>query len=146
MFVPGKYIIDRPLHMVVILALISTTVGSRVLRHANSGTKGPTRQAVNSLIMPFSSLTALNLHAYLRNQAQFALLHLRQSKRRSTMATIIENGGGAGGSGAGILAGVLLVVVVVIGFLVFANNHGGGSGSVDIDVPKVNVNVVPDGQ
>jgi hypothetical protein len=63
---------------------------------------------------------------------------------RETMATIIDNGGG-GSSAGGIIAGVLLVVVVIIGLLVFANNHG-GSGTVDIDVPKVNVDVVPDGQ
>ena len=61
------------------------------------------------------------------------------------MATIIDNGGGGGGGATGIIAGILVVAVVVIGYLVFVGNHG-GSGTVDIDVPKVNVNVVPDGQ
>ncbi len=62
------------------------------------------------------------------------------------MATIIENGGGGGGGmGAGIIAGIVLVAVLVIGFFVFVNNTG-GSRTVDIDVPKVNVDVVPDGQ
>lgn len=59
------------------------------------------------------------------------------------MTTIIDNGGG--GSGAGILAGIVIVLLVVVGFFVFANMHG-GSGTVDVDVPKVKVDVVPDGQ
>lgn len=57
--------------------------------------------------------------------------------------TIIETGGG---SGPAMIAGILLVVVLVLGFLWFVNNNGGGSGTVDVDVPAVNVDVVPDGQ
>lgn len=59
------------------------------------------------------------------------------------MTTIIDNGGG--GSGAGIIAGIVLVLAVVAGILFFANMNG-GSGTVDVDVPAVNVDVVPDGQ
>lgn len=57
--------------------------------------------------------------------------------------TIIET---RGGSGAGIIAGIVIVALLVVAFLVFFNNGTGGSGSVDVDVPAVNVDVVPDGQ
>jgi uncharacterized membrane protein len=65
-------------------------------------------------------------------------------KMEFKMATIIDNGGGGGG-GVGIVVGILLVVAIVVGFVLFANNNG-GSGTVDVDVPAVNVDVVPDGQ
>lgn len=52
-----------------------------------------------------------------------------------------------GGSGAGLLVGIVLVVAMLaIGYLVFFNGDGAGGGSVDVDVPAVNVDVVPDGQ
>ena len=56
--------------------------------------------------------------------------------------TIIETGGGS----AGLIAGVIFAVVVVLGILWFVNNNGGGSGTVDVDVPAVSVDVKPDGQ
>ena len=37
-------------------------------------------------------------------------------------------------------------VVVVLGVLWFLNNNGGSSGTVDVDVPAVSVDVTPDGQ
>lgn len=52
-----------------------------------------------------------------------------------------------GGSGAGILIGVVLVVALLaVGYLVFFNGDGAGGGTVDVDVPAVSVDVVPDGQ
>lgn len=56
--------------------------------------------------------------------------------------TIVETGN----SGAGIIAGVVFAAIVVLGVLWFINNNGGGSGTVDVDVPAVSVDVVPDGQ
>ena len=51
-----------------------------------------------------------------------------------------------GGSGAGAVVGVVVVVaLLLIGYLVFFNGEPTG-GSVDVDVPAVNVDVVPDGQ
>ena len=51
-----------------------------------------------------------------------------------------------GGSDMGVIAGVVLVALLVIGFFLFANNNGGTSGTVDVDVPAVSVDVQPDGQ
>jgi len=47
-----------------------------------------------------------------------------------------------------VIAGVLFAVaLVVVGYLVFfANGNAGTGGTVDIDVPAVSVDVVPDGQ
>lgn len=59
--------------------------------------------------------------------------------------TIIETRSGGGGA-VGVIAGIAFVLLVVFGILLFLNNNGGGSGSVDVDVPAVNVDVVPDGQ
>ena len=56
--------------------------------------------------------------------------------------TIVETGSGSGG----IIAAVVIIALLVVGFLVFFNNGNGGSGTVDIDVPKVTVDVTPDGQ
>ena len=58
--------------------------------------------------------------------------------------TIIETR--SGGSAIGVIAGIAFVLLVVFGVLLFLNNNGGGSGTVDVDVPAVNVDVVPDGQ
>ena len=58
--------------------------------------------------------------------------------------TIIETGGG--GSGAAMIAGIIFAVVVVLGVLWFLNNNGGSSGTVDVEVPAVSVDVNPDGQ
>jgi hypothetical protein len=56
---------------------------------------------------------------------------------------IVDRGGpGAGGVIIGILVAVALIAIV---YMVFFNN-GGGGGTVDIDVPAVSVDVVPDGQ
>lgn len=57
--------------------------------------------------------------------------------------TIIET---RGGSSVGIIAGIVFVVVVVIGIVWFLNNNGGGSRTIDVDVPAVTVDVTPDGQ
>ena len=57
--------------------------------------------------------------------------------------TIIETGGG---SGPAMIAGIIFAVVVVLGVLWFLNNNGGSSGTVDVDVPAVSVDVKPDGQ
>ncbi len=58
--------------------------------------------------------------------------------------TIIETR--SGGGVVGVIAGIVCVLLVVFGVMLFLNNTGGGSGTVDIDVPAVNVDVVPDGQ
>ncbi|RYE85693.1 MAG: hypothetical protein EOP19_08845 [Hyphomicrobiales bacterium] len=57
--------------------------------------------------------------------------------------TIIET---RGSSFPAILAGIVFAVVVVLGVLWFLNNSGGGSRTVDVDVPAVTVDVKPDGQ
>jgi hypothetical protein len=57
--------------------------------------------------------------------------------------TIVET---RSGGGAGIIAGIVIVALLVVGFLVFFNNGNGGSAGVDVDVPAVNVDVVPDAQ
>lgn len=41
---------------------------------------------------------------------------------------------------------IVAIALIAIVYLVFFNNNGGGSGTVDVDVPAVNVDVVPDGQ
>lgn len=52
-----------------------------------------------------------------------------------------------GGSGASMLIGIIVVVALLaIGYLVFFNGDGAGGGTVDVDVPAVSVDVVPDGQ
>lgn len=56
--------------------------------------------------------------------------------------TIIETGDGGA---AGIVAGLVIVALVVVGFLFFFGT-GGGSQTIDLDVPAVTVNVAPDGQ
>lgn len=56
--------------------------------------------------------------------------------------TIVETRSG----GAGVIGGIVLVAVLVIGVLWFLNSNGGGSGTVDIDVPAISVDVKPDGQ
>jgi hypothetical protein len=51
-----------------------------------------------------------------------------------------------GGSGAGFLVAlVVIIAAAAIGYLVFFNG-GSGGGTVDVDVPAVSVDVVPDGQ
>lgn len=56
--------------------------------------------------------------------------------------TIVTGGGGSGG----IIAGILLVaLVVIVAYFVFFNGNG-ASRTVDVDVPAVKVDVVPDGQ
>jgi len=46
-----------------------------------------------------------------------------------------------------IVAGIIFAVaVLVVLWLVFFNGNTGGSGSVDVDVPEVSVDVTPDGQ
>lgn len=56
--------------------------------------------------------------------------------------TIVTSGSGAGG----VIAGILIVaLVVIVAYFVFFNGNG-GSRTVDVDVPAVKVDVVPDGQ
>ena len=58
--------------------------------------------------------------------------------------TIIETGDGGA---AGIVAGLIIVALVVVGlFFYFGANSGGGSRTIDLDVPAVTVDVKPDGQ
>jgi hypothetical protein len=53
-----------------------------------------------------------------------------------------------GGSSAGAIVGIVVVIALLaIGYLVFFNGNGAGTGgTVDVDVPAVSVDVVPDGQ
>ena len=55
---------------------------------------------------------------------------------------IVERSGGSAGV---IIAVVAIIAVLVVGYLVFFNGQPSG-GTVDIDVPAVSVDVVPDGQ
>jgi hypothetical protein len=58
--------------------------------------------------------------------------------------TIIETGDGGA---AGIVAGLIIVALIVVGlFFYFGANSGGGSRTIDLDVPAVTVDVAPDGQ
>ncbi|SFZ82262.1 hypothetical protein SAMN02983003_0972 [Devosia enhydra] len=56
---------------------------------------------------------------------------------------IVERGGGGA---AVILAVVVILAAIGIGYIFLANNNGGASGTLDVDVPAVSVDVVPDGQ
>ena len=57
---------------------------------------------------------------------------------------IVERSSGGAG---GVIVGIIVALALLgIAYLVFANNSGGGSGTVDVDVPAVSVDVVPDGQ
>lgn len=51
---------------------------------------------------------------------------------------------GSGGSGA-IIALIVAIALLAIGYLVFFNGAPTG-GTIDVDVPAVSVDVVPDGQ
>ena len=53
-----------------------------------------------------------------------------------------------GGSSTGVIVGIVVVLaLLVVGYLVFFNGNGAGTGgTVDVDVPAVSVDVVPDGQ
>lgn len=53
---------------------------------------------------------------------------------------IVEDGGSSG-----VIAGVVIVALLVLAFFLFFN-WSGGSGTVDLDVPAVSVDVNPDGQ
>lgn len=59
--------------------------------------------------------------------------------------TVIVDRGGR--SSTGLIVGVIVALaLIVIAYLVFFNNNGGGGGTLDVDVPAVSVDVVPDGQ
>lgn len=62
------------------------------------------------------------------------------SEDRETV--IVDRGGSGGGA---IIAIVVVVALLAIGYLVFFNGEPSG-GTVDVDVPAVSVDVVPDGQ
>ncbi|MEO6013841.1 MAG: hypothetical protein ABIQ30_09695 [Devosia sp.] len=57
--------------------------------------------------------------------------------------TIIETGDGGA---AAIVAGLLIVVVLVVGFFFYFGSTGARGTVIDIDVPRVTINVQPDGQ
>ncbi len=57
--------------------------------------------------------------------------------------TIIETGDGGA---AGIVAGLLVVALLVVGLFFFFTMNQGRSGTIDIDIPAVTVDVTPDGQ
>jgi hypothetical protein len=57
--------------------------------------------------------------------------------------TIIETGDGGA---AGIIAGLIVVALIVIGFFFYFGVNGGGSQTIDLDVPAVTIDVTPDGQ
>lgn len=57
--------------------------------------------------------------------------------------TIIETGDGGA---AGIIAGVLLVAIIAVGAFFFLTTNTNRGQTIDIDVPAVSVDVVPDGQ
>jgi len=64
----------------------------------------------------------------------------KDQEKMADRETIIETGGGTGsGAATGLIIAALIVVLLIAGgFLVF--NHGGSSGSVTLNVPKVTVN------
>jgi hypothetical protein len=53
---------------------------------------------------------------------------------------IVDDGGPSG-----VIGGIVIVALLVLAFFLFFN-WSGGSGTVDIDVPAVTVDVNPDGQ
>jgi hypothetical protein len=57
--------------------------------------------------------------------------------------TIIDTGDGGA---AGIVAGLIVVALVVVGLLFYFGMNGGGSQTIDLDIPAVTVDVTPDGQ
>jgi len=57
--------------------------------------------------------------------------------------TIIETGDGGA---AGIVAGLLVVALVVVGLFFYFGANNSGRQTIDIDVPAVTVDVMPDGQ
>ncbi|HEY0033526.1 MAG TPA: hypothetical protein VGB81_09695 [Devosia sp.] len=59
--------------------------------------------------------------------------------------TVVVDRGGRSSSGL-IIGLIVAIALIAIAYLVFFNNNGGGSGTVDVDVPAVSVDVVPDGQ
>lgn len=57
--------------------------------------------------------------------------------------TIVETGDGGA---AAILTGVLTVALLVVGVFFYFSISNGGSKTIDIDVPKITVDVTPNGQ
>jgi flagellar basal body-associated protein FliL len=53
---------------------------------------------------------------------------------------------GRSSTGSIIIGLIVAIALIAIVYMVFFNNNGGGSGTVDVDVPAVSVDVVPDGQ
>lgn len=53
---------------------------------------------------------------------------------------IVDDGGPSG-----VIAGIVMVALLALAFFLFFDWNG-GSGTVDVDVPAVSVNVTPDGQ
>jgi uncharacterized membrane protein len=64
---------------------------------------------------------------------------------RERETVVVTNNDGGGGPGA-LIAGVIVAALVVIGVIYFLNVNQGSGGTVDVDVPAVEVDVVPDGQ
>ena len=57
--------------------------------------------------------------------------------------TFIETGDGGA---AGMVAGMLIVALVVVGLFFFFSVNNSGRQTIDLDIPAVTVNVMPDGQ
>ncbi|WP_157959746.1 hypothetical protein [Devosia submarina] len=61
--------------------------------------------------------------------------------------TVIVDRGSRSSAGSIIIGLVVAFALLAIAYLVFFNNDGGGSsGTLDVDVPAVSVDVAPDGQ
>ena len=60
--------------------------------------------------------------------------------------TVIVDRGSRSSAGSIIIGLVVAFALLAIAYLVFFNNDGGSSGTVDVDVPAVSVDVAPDGQ
>lgn len=52
----------------------------------------------------------------------------------------------SGPSALAIIGGIVVVIAIIAAIFFFMNGNTGGSGTVDVDVPAVSVDVVPDGQ
>lgn len=63
---------------------------------------------------------------------------------RDTETVIVDR---KSGTGSGVIIGLVVAVLLLIGaYFLFFNGSNGGGGTIDVDVPAVSVDVVPDGQ
>lgn len=61
---------------------------------------------------------------------------------RDRDTVIVDRGGGGAGA---VIAVIVILALLGVGYLLFFNG-GRSGGTVDVDVPAVSVDVVPDGQ